>query len=547
MAHTTFYRKYRSQNFAQIQGQDHVVQTLSNAITHDRLSHAYIFSGPRGTGKTSMARIMAKSLNCRNGKSATPCLECDLCKKISAGNSVDVIEIDAASNTGVDNIRSLNEQVNFAPVECLYKLYIIDEAHMLSTGAFNALLKTLEEPPENTIFILATTEPHKIPVTIHSRCQHLHCRSMSVSEIMAQLTIIATNENIEINEDGLTTIARNAGGSMRDAVSLFDQIYSFKGNTITQNDILQLLGASNIDALIALVSSLCTQDAAKAMLQFQGLVDQGCNMTQLTQDLMQLVKDMILISMSLEKQLDLDAGRIDAIKSVIKQTSFDQLNNILEMLAKTELDLRWFPRPEILLQIRLMGLIHQVAQEQVQAQRQVPATPQAQSYAAPPVNRAPTQVSRPATPVTASGGGLWAQVLNRINTEKKSLYSIIKDSTVTQKGEVLELHLKQNFKFFRVKITENNNKALINRIASEIYGQPVTIALSGEAAIPVSKSIVSAPSINRDLPTQNTSSSQSESIADAPVEIAPPEPIDINDGKAKKINQIIQIFDGSIV
>lgn len=358
MSHITFYRKYRSRTFAEIVGQEHIIQTLVNAIAHDRLGHAYIFAGPRGTGKTSCARILAKSLNCRNGKSDTPCLTCDLCQRINNGNSMDVIEIDAASNNGVDNIRVLNEQVNFTAVECRFKIYIIDEAHMLSTGAFNALLKTLEEPPANTLFILATTEQHKIPITIQSRCQKLNFRKLTQAEIIRQLQVICTGENLTTDDKALAIIARNSSGCMRDAISLLDQIYSFKGTTITVSDVLAILGTTDTDTLIQLMDAFFQKNAEAAMGQLMTCVESGINVTQLIRDIVDLIRNLLFVKMKLINQVDLDAERLAKLQKLADQNSISDMQHALETFAKTEMELKWFPNPDLLLQVRFLTLMH---------------------------------------------------------------------------------------------------------------------------------------------------------------------------------------------
>lgn len=555
MSHQTFYRKYRSQTFADLVGQDHIIQTLKNAMSHDRLTHAYIFSGPRGTGKTSTARILAKSMNCREGMSDSPCLTCDLCQKIAQGTAVDVVEIDAASNTGVDNIRTLNDQVNFAPVECRTKIYIIDEAHMLSSGAFNALLKTLEEPPENTLFILATTEPHKLPITIHSRCQHLHFRLMSTQETVSQLQHIAQSESIEIDEPALTTIARNAGGSMRDAVSLFDQIYAFKGTQIGLDDVLLSLGASNLDSLIALMQHFFSKDTQSTLKQLTELMDQGLNMTQLIGDILDILKQLLFVKMSLSDQLDLDEGRLNQLKTLAKKTDVTVIKDALSAFAKAEVDLKWFPNPALLLQVTFLTQLHQPtaapvapaapapsapapshnqAPAPVQARTPQPAPPARQPSApqarpAPsasagpfslpdiPVKRdpaAPTPVAPPTQPQPtrqqpaqprpvssnasnaqpAQSGSSWDTCQNIIRDERHALYALLKGSHVEHESESeLVVALKQDFKFFREKLKESSNKAFIETIIKRVYEKPLAFKLSEGGSSPLAQSATTTP------------------------------------------------------
>ncbi len=292
----SLYRKYRPQTFSDVIGQKHIVQTLSNSIVNDRVAHAYLFTGPRGTGKTTMARIFARAVNCTNRSGANPCLECDICKNITEGRSLDIFEIDAASNTGVDNIRELRENVKFPPSQAKYKVYIIDEVHMLSTGAFNALLKTLEEPPAHVIFILATTEIHKVPETIISRCQRYDFTRLSLEHIIEKLSTIAESEKISIEKDAIEMIAVASEGGMRDAESLFAQVISFEEKHITASIVEEMLGTTKRQSLEALATDILNKNATDALSLINQLSQDGYDLDVFNKSFLNYLRQIMLVS-----------------------------------------------------------------------------------------------------------------------------------------------------------------------------------------------------------------------------------------------------------
>ena len=285
MSYTALYRKFRPDNFADVKGQDHIVTTLTNQINANRIGHAYLFCGTRGTGKTTVAKILAKAVNCQHPVNGSPCNECEMCKAIQAGTSMNVIEIDAASNNGVDNIREIREEVTYRPTEGNYKVYIIDEVHMLSTGAFNALLKTLEEPPSYVIFILATTEAHKIPITILSRCQRYDFHRISIDTIAARLTELLKAEGVEAEEKAVRYVAKAGDGSMRDALSLLDQCIAFYlGQTLTNDKVLEVLGAVDTEVFSKLLRKVLAGDVTAAIRILEELIVGGRELSQFVGD-----------------------------------------------------------------------------------------------------------------------------------------------------------------------------------------------------------------------------------------------------------------------
>ncbi len=295
MAYVALYRAYRPQKFSEVVGQEHIIKTLQNAIAMNKVAHAYLFCGPRGTGKTTLAKIMAKAMNCVHGPAIEPCCECEICKGITKGTISDVIEIDAASNNGADDIRALRDTVKYLPAVGKYKVYIIDEVHMLSNAAFNALLKTLEEPPKHVIFILATTEPYKLPNTILSRCQRFDFQSISVEGILKRLRIVADEEGIKISDEAMQQIAQSAEGGMRDALSLFDQCISYSVNEeISLDDVLAVSGNVSYLRIIELLDKCASEDETDAVLLLNSIIKEGKEVPRIINDIILFLRDVLL-------------------------------------------------------------------------------------------------------------------------------------------------------------------------------------------------------------------------------------------------------------
>lgn len=355
MSYLVLARKWRPQRFDDLIGQESITRILSNSILQKKIAHAYIFSGPRGVGKTSTARILAKALNCENGPTPAPCDTCEACISIRDGSSVDVLEIDGASNTGVDNIRDLREGVKYTALGGRYKIYIIDEAHMLSTAAFNALLKTLEEPPSHVIFVLATTAPQKIPATIFSRCQHLPFRRIPSQKIKDRLKYIASSEAIKISDSAVEMIARAVDGSMRDSLTILDQLSSFSAD-IKDTDIKDLLGMTDF-GLLSQISIALIEGKREEILQIIAkLVNKGTDLKFFIKDLVQFFRDLLVASVMKkpEKVLDLSKEEMNVIKDIISMTSEDQLTILLSEIMKAELDVRTASSPRVALEISLV-------------------------------------------------------------------------------------------------------------------------------------------------------------------------------------------------
>jgi DNA polymerase-3 subunit gamma/tau len=337
MAYEVLARKWRPRRFDEVVGQGHVIQTLLRAIRTGRVAHAYLLVGPRGTGKTTTARLLAKALNCQNrGEDGEPCGECDSCREIAAGTSLDVIEIDAASNTGVDHVRELRENVLYAPARGPYKIYIVDEVHMLSTGAFNALLKTIEEPPAHAKFIFATTDVHKVPTTILSRCQRFDLRRIGLKEIIGRLREIAEAEGWKVGDDALLAIARGAEGGLRDAESALDQLVSFRGETLTEADVLDVFGLVSWSVIADLAKAVITGDAGTALETIGRMDGEGRDLQRVLQELLGHFRTLLLFRYApgLAAGFDLTETQLAAVKELAGQTDGEKLLRVVELLTE---------------------------------------------------------------------------------------------------------------------------------------------------------------------------------------------------------------------
>ena len=358
MSYLVLARKWRPQVFEHIRGQEHIVRALKNAIRTGRIAHAYIFTGIRGVGKTSAARVLAKALNCVSGPTAEPCNHCDACREITEGRHPDVLEIDGASNNSVEDVRKLRDQVRYPPVRGRYRVYIIDEVHMLSSGAFNALLKTLEEPPKNVVFIFATTDAHKVPVTILSRCQEFDFKRLSARDLANLLGDICKEEGILVDPAGLITIAREAEGSVRDAQSLLDQVISYAGQEVTRNDVQDVLGVTDRGLLIDLARALLGADVERLVRLVSDGVNAGIDAKRLAVDLLELLRDLTVLKTvdGAEELVELSQEEIASVADLVRDSEWEELHARFDMLQKGLETLRNAPRPVMALEMTLIKM-----------------------------------------------------------------------------------------------------------------------------------------------------------------------------------------------
>ena len=355
MAYTAFYRKFRTLTYSEFVGQEHITKTLKNQLIAGRVGHAYLFNGGRGTGKTSAAKVLARAVNCLNPKDGEPCNECEICKEILNGSLTDVVEMDAASNNSVEDIRQIREEVNFLPTKAKYRVYIIDEVHMLSTGAFNALLKTLEEPPEHVKFILATTEPQKLPATILSRCQRFDFKKISNEDIKKRLKIITNEIGVSISEEALNTIAVLSEGAMRDGISILERCLQDGDTEITDEKIKDLVGIPKFEYIHKITNSILEKDSSKALEITQEIIDEGKDLYNFLWEMIKYIKD-ILIFKSKGKLELYSKEELEKIKELGEKTSKEILFGLIKDLSEMENDIKWSSQKTIMFQTGIIKL-----------------------------------------------------------------------------------------------------------------------------------------------------------------------------------------------
>lgn len=417
MSYTALYRKFRPDEFEDVKGQDAIVRTLKNQIKAGRIGHAYLFCGTRGTGKTTVAKIFAKAVNCENPADGSPCGECAMCRAVASGASMNVIEIDAASNNGVDNIREIREEVAYRPTEGRYKVYIIDEVHMLSIGAFNALLKTLEEPPEYVIFILATTEAHKIPVTILSRCQRYDFKRISIETIAARLTELIEKEQWDVEEKAVRYIAKMADGSMRDSLSLLDQCAAFYiGERLTYDHVLEVLGAVDTEVFSRLLRELIAMDVHRVIGTVEELVMQGRELSQMASDFTWYLRNLLLVkgSDNMEDILDVSTENLAQLKEEAQMIDNDTLIRYIRTFSELTNQLKYATQKRVLLEVTLIklcrpsmdsgkdALLDRVRAIEKQLEEGLPESPVRQAAGAGGRESRPEEIKRPELPKALS-------------------------------------------------------------------------------------------------------------------------------------------------
>jgi DNA polymerase-3 subunit gamma/tau len=501
MAAQALYRKWRPRTFDEVVGQEHVVRTLRNALTSGRIHHAYLFAGPRGTGKTTMARLLAKAVNCLAPEDQRPCNECAICQAVNEGRLLDLIEIDAASNTGVDDVRELRARVGFRPNEARYKVYVIDEVHMLSNAAFNALLKTLEEPPPHAIFVLATTEPHKIPATVISRCQRFDFRRIPVNEIVARLEWMIKQERIEADRDALTLVARQATGSMRDAESMLDQLASYDAEGITVSEVRAALGSGASETVIRVTEALAAGDVAQGLSGINAAVDEGADPRQFARQIVEHLRVLLLlrlesglvpahVSEDLRPQLEAQAAGFSPRSLARAVRLFSQ--------AAAEAKHGW--QPQLPLEMAFIeAALPPEPENPAPHDQSSPASPGSSSStrhstpapmksesasarsASPSPSQSPKAVREPeptyANLAPGDGSltpemlrGRWPEFLNALRPRNLSLEALVRScDPVAVEGDAVVLAFIHNF--HRSKVEEDQNRQVVEEVLSDLIGQ----------------------------------------------------------------------------
>jgi len=510
MSYLVLARKWRPQTFEEIVGQAHIATTLQNAIRADRVAHAFLFTGVRGVGKTTAARVLAKALNCEHGPTPTPCNVCRNCAEITAGTSVDVLEIDGASNTGVDDVREIIENVRYRPASSRLKIYIIDEVHMLSTSAFNALLKTLEEPPAHVKFIFATTDPHKVPHTIHSRCQRYDFKRIAYRDIVGRLVEIAKADGIEVSERALFLIAREGEGSMRDSQSLFDQVIAFAGNQVSDADVAAALGLADRERLYQLAGAIARREPQRALDVLNQLYDYGYDLRRLTRELLEYFRNLSVAKLLPATELldDLPAEERAQLDEHAGAVAHEDLDRSFRLLLQTEAEVARVPYPKLVLDmavIKLATLAPVLAGDELLRRIDAlaagggtsspspqgggsPTTARTSSAGAPPPATRSVPLARDgaATRPSASGAPTWEGFLDFVTKTKVTLKPYLEAAAAPDTAtDTFALRLPAGY--FHDYLSQKDQRDAVDQLATRYFGREIRVHVVALEQAPAEK------------------------------------------------------------
>lgn len=534
---STLYRKYRPENFEKVIGQKHIVQTLSNAIKNNHIGQAYLFTGPRGTGKTSIARILAKTINCTNLTSAISCEKCPSCQMINENKSLDIIEIDAASNTGVDNIRELRETIGLPPTSLKFKVYIIDEVHMLSSGAFNALLKTIEEPPAHVIFILATTEIHKVPATIISRCQRFDFTRLPIENIIEKLSNIAKSEKIAIDAASLEMIAIAAEGGMRDAESLFGQVIALEDKNITAAEVEEILGTTDRKFSAEIAGMILEKDATSAITKINELLNNGYDLQIFAKSLINYLRQLMLLKINPElKNYFTSEATQEQLQTMLQQIEKAELPTIiltLNLLLEARNKIANSMLPQLPLEIAIIRATHTFPANSVDYTKQetqgdinlktpvqnIPATKSiASSQSATAVIQEEDLTVENAEPALPTGDtdlytvqNNWRSLLSEIKNHNHSLAALLASNCQAIAVTGSEITIATPYDFYKEKLNDHANKLTVESVLGKILGLKIRLKIVTNIEV----GIANAPKIEESQPANDAPSEQNSLLSSA--------------------------------